>query len=163
MSISPLGSSLEVLQVAGSPLADGGRPGKLGSGLLPNDTSPATPESAPTVSEAQGQVGGVESARVTLSSERASIALSHVPAPVYAEVWKEGQRMAVIDSRGNVVPFNGLIAPSQMGGGGGGQELAARRVAQIAQSIGGEIRAAGQVMDAPTLAMRAKLNVAYGA
>lgn len=161
MSISPISSSLDVLQLSGNSLVAGGgnNAGKPSNGLSINDASPATRE--PLVPERNVHTN-VEGAHVSLSNERVSMAQAYVPAPVYAEVWKDGQKMAVIDSRGHVMALTGMIAPSQTGGGGGGQELAARRAAQIAHSIGGEIRVAGQTMDVPTLSMRAKLESAYG-
>lgn len=156
MSISPLASSPDILQVAGGQLAtgSGNSAGKPASGLSVNDAAPPAREQTPPA--------GVEGARVTLSDGAAAMTQTHAPAPVYAEVWKGGQKMAVIDSRGNVVALNGLIAAAQTGGSGGGQGLAARRAAQIAHSIGGEIRVAGQVMDVPSLTMRARLESAYG-
>lgn len=156
MSISPISSSLDVLQLSGNSLVAGAgnSTGKPASGLSVNDVTPPAREQSPPA--------GVEGAQVTLSNGAAVLTQTYVPAPVYAEVWKGGQKMAVIDSRGHVMALTGMIAPSQTGGGGGGQELAARRAAQIAHSIGGEIRVAGQTMDVPTLNMRAKLESAYG-
>ena len=83
------------------------------------------------------------------------------PAPVYAEVWKDGLKVAEVDSHGSVSASSGLIR-LPTGGGSGGAWLAAARAAQIAQAVGGEIRVAGQTMDGQTLAMRVKLQTAYG-
>lgn len=82
-------------------------------------------------------------------------------APVYAEIWKGGAKVAEIDIHGGVTPLNGLVAAAPGTVGSGGALLAARRAAEIVQSIGGEIRVAGQIIDSRTLDMRAKLQMAY--
>lgn len=82
--------------------------------------------------------------------------------PVYAEIWKNGTKVAEIDVHGGVNPINGLIASAQGSAGGAGALLAARRAAEIVRAIGGEIRVGGQVMDSQTLDMRARLRMAYG-
>lgn len=79
----------------------------------------------------------------------------------YAEIWKDGQKVAEVDVYGGVTAHSGMIAATTSNPGGG-PELAARRAAQIALAIGGEIRSAGQVVDRPTLLMRARLQSAYG-
>jgi|GEM_PF-3927977 len=82
-------------------------------------------------------------------------------AGVYAEIWKDGRKIAEVDVRGSVTPLNGFIAPV-FGGTGGGPELAARRASQIAVTVGGEIRSNGETIDSQTLKMRARLNTYYG-
>ena len=97
--------------------------------------------------------------RVTLSASGES-QLDLVP--VYAEIWKNGTKVAEIDFHGGVNPLNGLVASAQGSAGGAGALLAARRAAEIVRAIGGEIRVGGQVMDSQTLDMRARLKMAYG-
>ena len=97
---------------------------------------------------------------VTLAAASAPTTASYIPAAPYAEIWKDGRKMAEIDSRGDVSAFDGLVAAPASGGSG--LALAAQRAAQIARSVGGEILVAGLVTDIPTLAMHARLSEAYG-
>ena len=83
--------------------------------------------------------------------------------PIYAEIWKDGRKVAEIDIHGGVSSTDGLVASTQGTVGNGGPLLAARRAAEIVRAIGGELRVGGQVMDGQTLDMRAKLKMAYGA
>jgi hypothetical protein len=96
---------------------------------------------------------------VTLSAT-ATTAQQDYSAGVYAEIWKNGVKVAQVDNHGGVTSFVGGVAGST--GSGGGQVMASLRAAQIAQAIGGEIRVAGQVLDGATLAMRARLRQVYG-
>ena len=104
-----------------------------------------------------------ESTLVTLSATPAAVEKAAELSPVYAEIWKNGNKVAVVDTAGGVRSGSGIVAASQGAEGGGGELLAARRAAEIAGSIGGEIRIAGQQIDSRTLAMRVKLNATYGA
>lgn len=97
--------------------------------------------------------------RVTLSPERDAQSIAYVPAAPYAEIWKNGRKVAEIDSRGEVSAADGIIASHPALGSG--LAAAAQRAALIARSIGGEIRVAGMVTDVPTLAMKARLGEAY--
>ena len=106
---------------------------------------------------------GTEGARVTLTAPHVSN--GNIPdfAPVYAEIWKNGMKVAEIDVHGGVTSVSGIVAAAHGTVGNGGALLAARRAAEIVRSIGGEIRVGGQLMDSQTLDMRAKLKMAYGA
>lgn len=103
-----------------------------------------------------------EGARVTLTATRELQGSPPEFAPIYAEIWKNGMKVAEIDIYGGVNSINGLVAPAQGIVGGGGALLAARRAAEIVRSVGGEIRVGGQIMDGQTLDMRAKLKTVYG-
>ena len=97
--------------------------------------------------------------RITLSPKNDLAGGTYVPAAPYAEIWKNGRKVAEIDSRGEVSVFDGVVAAHPAAGSG--LALAAQRAAQIASSIGGEIRVGGMLTDAPTLAMKARLSDAY--
>jgi hypothetical protein len=97
---------------------------------------------------------------LTLSSHRPTTEPT-APSPVYAEVWKDGLKVANIDTHGTVTSFSGPVA-SPLGGAIGGPWLAAVRAAQVAQAVGGEIRINGLTVDAGTAKMRARLEVTYG-
>jgi hypothetical protein len=96
---------------------------------------------------------------VSLSSANEIRGAANAPAPVYAEIWKDGVKVAQVDIHGQVISASGLA----MSGGGGlaGPLLAAQRAVQVAQQTGGEIRTAGQSLDSQTLLMRARLANAY--
>ena len=98
---------------------------------------------------------------VSVSTEARQKEASNVPAPIYAEIWKGSIKVAQVDVHGHVTSFTGMVAP---GGGASvaGPLLAAQRAVQVAQQVGGEIRAAGQSLDSQTLVMRAKLASTYG-
>ena len=81
---------------------------------------------------------------------------------VYAEVWRAGIKVAMIDANGGVRSLNGTVVSTQGTGGAGGILLAARRAAEIAAAVGGEIRVGGQPIDQNTLTTKAKLSAAYG-
>lgn len=100
------------------------------------------------------------SAAVTLSpASDTAIAARHA-AIAYAEIWRDGRKIAAIDSTGEISSFEGTIAAPP--GGGSGIALAAQRAVLIARSLGGEIRVAGQVTDPATLTMQTRLRAAYG-
>ena len=100
--------------------------------------------------------------RVTLSGMGSALRGLTDLVPVYAEIWKDGAKVAEIDIHGGVTPVNGLVAAAPGTVAGDGALLAARRAAEIVRSIGGEIRVGGQVMDSQTLDMRARLTQMYG-
>lgn len=108
---------------------------------------------------ADGDLVGAASEAVSLSANVQIEAARDLPAPVYAEIWKGAMKVAQVDIHGHVTSYSGLV-PSG-GGGVGGPLLAAQRAVQVAQSIGGEIRTAGQALDGNTLLMRARLASAY--
>ncbi len=116
------------------------------------DTLPLPPGSG-------GEVA--ESARVSISANVGQLQSAPEFPPVYAEIWKNGLKVAVVDVTGGVSSANGSIAPS-FGGGTGGILLAARRAAEVAGALGGEINIGGQVLDVQTMNTRTKLNLAYG-
>jgi len=126
--------------------------GNSGSAAKSGSISPASPHESKNPADGE---------RVTLTA--AAGPKPDVPdlAPVYAEIWKNGTKVAEIDIHGGVNPINGLVAAAP-GSVGGGALLAARRTAEIVRSIGGEIRFGGQIMDSQTLDMRARLKVVYG-
>jgi hypothetical protein len=97
---------------------------------------------------------------VSVSPQAREQEASALPAPVYAEIWKGGQKVAQVDIHGHVISLNGMVAS---GGGGSlaGPLLAAQRAVQVAQQVGGEIRSAGQSLDGQTLLMRARLAKTY--
>ena len=96
---------------------------------------------------------------ITLSINNDLAAGAYVAAAPYAEIWKNGRKVAEIDSRGEVSVFDGVVAAHPAVGSG--LTLAAQRAALIASSIGGEIRVGGMLTDAPTLAMKARLSETY--
>ena len=112
--------------------------------------------SAPDISDA------VEGDRVSLTAVTGAGLTIPELAPVYAEIWKNGTKVAEIDTHGGVTPTSGLVASSPGTVGASGALLAARRAAEIVRSIGGEHRVGGQTMDNQTLEMRAKLEMFYG-
>ena len=97
--------------------------------------------------------------RITLSSMSESATNPYVAAAPYAEIWKNGRKVAEIDSRGEVRGLDGALAAHPAGGSG--LTLAAQRAASIARSIGGEIRVGGLLTDVSTLAMKARLSDMY--
>ncbi|MDD5177209.1 MAG: hypothetical protein PHQ05_12390 [Sterolibacterium sp.] len=117
-------------------------------------------ESTPPPSESRDTPEG---ARVTLTATQKSNGNAPELAQVYAEIWKNGIKVAEIDIHGGVNSISGLVASAQGTVGGGGVLLAARRAAEIVRYIGGEIRVGDQIVDSRTLDMRAKLKIAYGA
>lgn len=97
--------------------------------------------------------------KITLSAANDLAKAGFVPAAPYAEIWKDGRKIAEVDSSGGVNAFSGLVAPQ---GGGTGLPVAAMRAALIAQRVGGEIRVAGVVTAAPLLVTQARVQAAYG-
>lgn len=103
----------------------------------------------------EGGVSGVVSLSGGTQPAWAASAIS----PIYAEIWKDGVKLAEVDIHGQVISSSGLVMPATAGGSG--PLVAAQRAAQVAQRMGGEIRTAGQLLDAQTMLMRAKLANAY--
>ena len=142
--------------------------------LLPNNTSAAGSQGSQAHASGTSTAAAVsstppndakdtaESTQVTLSATQQTRGNAPEFAPVFAEIWKQGIKVAEIDIYGGVNPVNGLVAPIQGTVGSGGALLAARRAVEIARSVGGEIRVGGQIMDSQTLDMRARLKVVYG-
>lgn len=85
--------------------------------------------------------------------------MNNMPSPIYAEIWKGMIKVAQIDIHGHVSSFSGLVQSSS--GGIAGPILAAQRAVQVAQQVGGEIRAGGLPLDSQTLIMRARLAKTY--
>ncbi len=81
------------------------------------------------------------------------------PGRIYAEIWKDGVKLAQIDVHGQVIAADGSV--KRGGGALAGPLLAAQRAVQVARQTGGEIRAAGQPIDPQTLLMRARLANTY--
>lgn len=103
--------------------------------------------------------GSIVSDVVSLSSAVEMRGAANAPAPVYAEIWKDGVKVAQVDIHGQVISASGLAISG--GGALAGPLLAAQRAVQVAQQTGGEIRTAGQSLDSQTLLMRARLASTY--
>ena len=99
------------------------------------------------------------SEKISLSSTNDATIASSIPAAPYAEIWKDGRKIATVDVRGEISTVNGFAGTVSLGGG---HSSAALKAALFARTVGGEIRVAGMVADASTLTMRAKLHAAYG-
>jgi len=121
---------------SGSPTA----PGTAAPQAAPNPESDATISISPAASAARDAV------RPVLS-------------PVYAEIWRDGVRVAQVDVHGQVTSAEGVVAAT--GSGLAGPLLAAQRAVQAARQLGGEIRSAGQPVDGQTLLMRERLASTY--
>jgi len=129
--------------------ADGGN-----AGGKPAETRARTDaDSAPVGNDAPARD------RITLSPANERADNAHVPAAPYAEIWKNGRKIAEIDSRGDVSVFDGMVAAHPAAGSG--LTLAAQRAASIASSVGGEIRVGGMITDGATLTMKARLSEIY--
>jgi len=117
-----------------------------------------------------------DSTRITLNSapnstadtQNASATTAQAPGAVYAEIWKDGVRIAAVHTNGVVTPSFGLTWQPVAGDAAG---VAQRRAEELARSLGGEVRYAGRgrssetvqpPVDLRTERMRAKLRVAYG-
>ncbi len=127
---------------------------------LPSERLSAKPQntdSAPIDPSKQSGETRVTLARETPGNHR----YSSFSAP-YAEVWRNGVKIAVIDATGGVTAVNGLVASVPGSADQDGPLLAARRAAQIAAATGGEVKIAGEAIDRETLGMRARLQVTYG-
>lgn len=122
----------------------------------------ASDKSDAPVGKETGAASDTESTAVTLS-QRGSDSRPEPELPrVYAEVWRDGVKIALVDANGGVRGLAGLVA-SQIGSGGpGGMLLAARRATEVAAAVGGEIRVGGQTLDRATLQTRARLAATYG-
>lgn len=96
---------------------------------------------------------------VAVSAVEREQATDYAPAPVYAEIWKGGAKVAVVDIHGKVTSLSGMVVPADSGLSG--SMLAAQRALEVARQVGGEIRSAGQALDGQTLLMRARLARTY--
>lgn len=152
MQISPPISPL-LSPLTGAPAGPEAR-GKATQGAIHEPVAPRVETSEPVVPESD------TADIVSVSPQAREQEASAMPAPVYAEIWKGGQKVAQVDIHGHVVSLNGMVAS---GGGSSlaGPLLAAQRAVQVAQQVGGEIRSAGQSLDGQTLLMRARLAKAY--
>lgn len=90
------------------------------------------------------------------------------PGAVYAEIWKDGVRIAAVHTNGAITPSFGLNWLPMAGNDIG---VAQRRANELARAVGGEVRYASlgrpnetmpPPVDARTERMRAKLRAAYG-
>lgn len=129
-----------------------------GAGLAVKATAATVKPEVPEAADG----AGTPAVDVTLSTQATDARVEAQLPVVYAEVWRDGMKVALIDARGGVKSFNGMVASTQGTGGAGGILLAARRAAEIAASVGGEIRVGGEPIDKQTLSTRAKLSAAYG-
>lgn len=134
------------------------------TGTTPGDTAPSTtaapsrPAAATTTNAAAPAPANSDTVTLSPAHDRPDHAAA---APIYAEVWKDGLKIAAIDNHGSVISYAGPLAAAA-GGAAGGPWIAAIRAAQVAQSVGGEIRINGLTLDAGTLRTRAQLETAYG-
>lgn len=157
MQISPAISSL-ASPLTGAPtgLETRGKSTQAGNRESAALRAESTP--VPTVaSDASDSVSVSAQAQTQTQTQEAG----NAPAPIYAEIWKGGVKLAQVDIHGHVTSLSGLVTS---GGGGSvaGALLAAQRAVQVAQQVGGEIRSAGQPLDRQTLLMRARLANTYG-
>lgn len=153
-------SSLDPALIPSSGLTDIGSSGRAAKHGW-NESSAAQTVSAPAgEAERERAGGGAETVSVSAGAQTLqTIGVRDLPAPVYAEIWKGDMKLAEIDIHGHVTSFSGLVPSGR--GSAGGALVAAQRAVQMAQLTGGEIRAAGQVIDGKTLLMRARLANAY--
>lgn len=135
----------------------------LGTLPDPKDTaaSALVSGSADTPSTDQGAGNGAaESAITTLSSAAGNATATPTPAAVFAEIWRDGTKVAEVDANGNVTSTAGIRLPA-MNDSGGGPAAAAFRAAQIARTVGGEVRSHGEPVSGRVLVNRANLQALY--
>jgi hypothetical protein len=128
---------------------------------LPNLDGASPSGNAATASPSDAKSNS-ESVRVTLSMPPSSKSAVPEIAPVYAEIWKDGMKIAQIDIHGGVHSVDNLYSSAPGSSGAGGTLLAARRAIEVARALGGEIRVGGESVDGQTLRMQAKVRAAYG-
>jgi hypothetical protein len=133
-----------------------------GSANSGRDANALSTANQPTISHTviASETDAVPQSDVSLSANASESASQTADAVLYAEIWKDGRKVAQVDSHGRVTSFSGSVAPAE-GSSIGGPLRAALRATQVAQAVGGEIRVAGQVLDGATLSMRARLAQAY--
>lgn len=153
IALSPVSvpQSLQTASIISGTGNSGTRPAETGSGKNTADKSKESPPAGTDTSQDE---------KITLSSSSDSGAATYIPAAPYAEIWKDGRKIAEINVRGEVSSIDGFGGGASIGGGG--VSSAALRAALYARSVGGEIRVAGMVTDASTLTMRARLSETYG-
>lgn len=154
MQISPLTPAL----IPSSGTTDIDPPGRTARNAQ-NESMAAQAVPAPA-DEAERSAGAIEP--VSVSAEAQALQTNsarELPAPVYAEIWRGGMKLAEVDIHGHVTSYSGLVSSDR--GGSRGVLLAAQRAVQVAQLTGGEIRAAGLALDGKTLLMRARLANVY--
>lgn len=130
----------------------------LNSQIAPQDAKPAA---ASPVSEQPPPAPADSAPAEAVQLSTAYLSEGAARPGVYAEIWKDGVKVALVDQTGGVTPLSSMVPGSL--GSGGGVEVAARRAVQIAVAVGGEIRSMGAVVSPQTLNMRAKLQTTYGA
>lgn len=113
---------------------------------------------------ASAPASGANDEATTVSLSGAAQANAPAPAaaqlyPLYAEIWRDGQRVAEVDIHGQVSSPSGVVGTS--GSGMAGPLLAAQRAVQVARQLGGEIRTASGPVDSQTLLMRERLANVY--
>lgn len=154
------------MQVASAPSLRLPLPPAAAESAFPGQGAAASgaPRSGPVAGAAAASRPAASSGEeaVTLSPQAAGTADAGFGSPIFAEIWKDGQKLAEVDSHGRVISHSGLVPPLD-GGTLAGPLLAAQRAVQVAQQVGGEIRSAGQTVDRDTLLMRARLARTYGA
>lgn len=133
------------------PAAHSGHPAARDAGQAPE---PATRITLSTPADRQARAGG---------------AFDGAPSAIYAEIWKDGVRIAAVLTNGTITPGLGLNWPPAVGND---LSVAQRRAHELAQAIGGEVRYAvhherpnenpPSLTDPRTERMRAKLRAAYG-
>jgi hypothetical protein len=114
---------------------------------------PAQPEPPASANAAAVEVSLSPAANAAQQARQAQLA------PLYAEIWRDGVRVAEVDIHGEVSSPIGAV--STAGNGIAGPLLAARRAVQVARQLGGEIRTASGPVDPQTLLMRERLASKY--
>lgn len=136
----------------------GTSPERLGKSSAPANGIDAAPIKPEKVKEDKTPVTASDAVTLSSSSDTdRAVQRASIP---YAEIWRDGRKIASVDSTGEISSFEGTVAAPP--GGGSGIALAAQRAVLIARSLGGEIRVAGQLTDPATLNMQNRLRTAYG-
>lgn len=149
------GSNVGLLSTPADALAGKNIAGQTAQGAIASaaDSSSKTGKSADTLPDSANG----DAIFISSSSDAAS---GHVPAPVYAEIWKGSVKIAQVDIYGHITSSAGMLIAGSAGGGGG-PIAAAQRAVQVAQQTGGEVRVAGAAINNQTLLTRARLASAY--
>lgn len=162
MPILPVAPAIIAAPAARLPLASGeDKSTSQGAGAFASNAGLRA--AAPVQAEAAPASANDASVAVEVSlSPAASAALPAEPArlaPVYAEIWRDGVRVAEVDIHGQVSSPSGVVGAA--GSGLAGPLLAAQRAVQVARQLGGEIRTASGPVDSQTLLMRERLASKY--
>lgn len=125
----------------------------------PNASREVTPTIARIAPVAEPEINESGAAVDLVVVTRQPAAPEHAAA-TFAEVWKDGRKVAEVDMHGGVTSLDGSVPP-HTGASGAIPEQAARRAAQVAQAVGGELRSGGVLTDLRTLVTATRLRRAY--